>query len=229
MTDHPVELNIATASLSDEVYRALCADIADGIFQPGDKLGIEKIARLKGVSPMPVREALQRMGRDGLVAAHLNCGFRVKKITPEEVREIWAIRIELETLAIRWLMQKSIGKKLIRTLRDNCEEYQANDMIQKLYRLDMAFHGAIIQHCGSQQLQDILGSRLILLNSFFLTNAIVMVPQLGAIERSYQEHVDIVNRIEQGDTSGAESALRKHLELASRLLLRSFESQRPQR
>lgn len=227
MTGHPIELGNTGSSLSDEVYKALCADIADGVFKPGDRLGIAKIARMKGVSHMPVREALQRMERDGLAAKHLNCGFRVKKISPREGREIWAIRIALETLAVRWMMNNTkITKKLIHDLRESCEQYRRCKYIRELYVLDLKFHNIIIDHCGAPQLQDILSRRMILINCFCHSNSLGEIPTLDSIECCYREHMHLIERIASGDADGAEKAMRDHLEHADNLLRHIAEDDR---
>ena len=222
MTGHPIELNNTSSSLSDEVYKSLCADIADGLFRPGDRLGIEKIARMKGVSHMPVREALQRMGRDGLAEQHRNCGFRVKKLSLSDGQEIWAIRIALESLAVRWLMRRPVPKKVLRELRKTCEQYRRCKLIRELYVLDLKFHNIIIEHCGASQLQDILSRRVILLNSFYLSNSLIEIPPLDSIERCCREHMHIIDCIEAGDAAAAEKGMREHLELANDFLVRNL-------
>lgn len=214
MIHHEINNRNQTSSLSDEVYRTLCADIADGVFKPGERLGIERIAKLKGVSHMPVREALQRMSCDGLAEKTLNCGFRVKRLSNEDGKEIWAIRIALETLAMRWLMSQKISKKMLCELRENCELYRKNTLICELYRLDIAFHNIIINYCGAKQVRDILSRRMILLNSFYLSNSIVEIPTLDSIERCYREHLGIIECIESGDADRAEKAMSSHLEFA---------------
>lgn len=219
MTDHPIDFNNTASSLSDEVYKALCADIADGVFKPGDRLGIEKIARMKGVSHMPVREALQRMERDGLAAKLVNRGFRVKNISPREGRELWAIRIALETLAVRWLMQNTpITAALLDELRESCEQYRRCTRIRELYMRDLQFHNTIINHCGAPQLQDILSRRMILINSFYHSNSLVEIPSLDNIERCYREHMRLIDCIASGDAEKAEKAMRDHLEFADNAL-----------
>ena len=223
MIGSAINLNNSNASFGDEVYMALCRDIANGFFLPGDKLGIEAIAKMKEVSHMPVREALQRMGRDGLVEVRHNRGFYVRKITPGEVREIWAIRVELESLAIRWMMEKKVSPKLIKSLEKNCEDYRRSERIRDLYLLDMEFHSAIIKNSGSVQLHDILEKRLILLNSFYLTTAVVVIPTIKSIERSYQEHAAILQAIRKNELNTAVKCLRFHLENAGEELLKNMK------
>ena len=223
MTERKSHFANSTSSLSDEVYKSLCADIANGVFKPGDRLGIEKIANMKGVSPMPVREALQRIERDGLAAKHINCGFRVKMLSPQEGLEIWAIRIALETLAVRWLMRrKKMPQKLINELRNSCELYRKCKHIRELYVLDLKFHTIIINNCGASQLQDILGRRMVLLNSFYLSNSLTEIPTLDSIEKCYQEHTHIIDCIASGNAEEAEKAMRDHLEQANDSVSRSF-------
>lgn len=209
--------------LGDEVYKALCEDISNGVFKPGDRMGIEKIASMKGVSHMPVREAFLRMERDGLLVKLMNCGYRVKKISMREGQEIWALRIALETMAVSWLMRhRKISSKMLAELRRNCEQYRQCKFIRELFLLDLKFHKIIIDHCGAKLLQDILSRRMILLNSFYLYNSMKEIPSLDSIERSYHEHMHIIDCIESGNAAEAEKTMHDHLEQAKNSLQKFF-------
>ncbi|GAA3028255.1 GntR family transcriptional regulator [Microbacterium dextranolyticum] len=63
---HPIDL-VGGMILSDEVYARIGAAIVDGTLRPGQRLRDVEIARQLGVSRTPVREALQRLERFGLV------------------------------------------------------------------------------------------------------------------------------------------------------------------
>jgi len=202
------------SNLSDYVYNSLCRDISDGFFLAGDKLGIESLAQMKNVSHMPVREALQRMSADGLVDARHNRGFFVKRVDWKDAADMWDIRIALEELAMRGLMARGLPPALVRDLRANCEEYRVNQVMRKLYRIDLEFHDALIRESGNAQLYDIMNKRLILLNTFYLTSEIVLVPSPADIERSYREHLGLLDAMERGDADAAVRLLRAHLEYA---------------
>ena len=136
----------------------------------------------------------------------------------------WAIRIALETLAVRWLMRRrKLPKKLISSLRDCCERYRRCKLIRELYVLDLKFHTVIIDNCGAPQLQDILSRRMILLNSFCFSNSLVEIPTLDSIERCYREHSHIIDCIEADDAAGAERAMREHLEQSQGFLTRRLK------
>jgi DNA-binding GntR family transcriptional regulator len=86
---------------SDRAYRALLNEIQSGALAPGSVLGeVEQAARL-GVSRTPLREALGRLGADGLVTQQ---SPRVTVVTPidaDDVREIYEVRRALEETAAR--------------------------------------------------------------------------------------------------------------------------------
>lgn len=77
----PIDL-VAGMILSDEVYARIGAAIVDGRFPPGHQLRDVEIARRLGVSRTPVREALQRLERFGLV--EIAVGRYTRVTAPDE-------------------------------------------------------------------------------------------------------------------------------------------------
>lgn len=69
------------SALVDEAYRSLGEAIVDGRLQPGDRLRDVELAALMGISRTPVREALQRLERIGLVEVAANRYTRVAALT----------------------------------------------------------------------------------------------------------------------------------------------------
>src|SRR3954447_17791632 len=86
-------------SIPDVVYLELRRDIARGVYKPGP-LRIRPLAERFGVSATPVREALRRLEAEGLVTLRKN-QIVVNALSETELREIFAIRAELETFALR--------------------------------------------------------------------------------------------------------------------------------
>lgn len=69
------------SALVDEAYRALGGAIVDGRLRPGDRLRDVELAELMGISRTPVREALQKLERIGLVEIAANRYTRVSEVT----------------------------------------------------------------------------------------------------------------------------------------------------
>src|SRR6476659_1714191 len=97
MTEVPAS-PIDIPSIPDVVYRELRRDIARGVYKPGP-IRIRPIAERFGVSPTPVREALRRLEAEGLVTLRKN-QIVVNALSESELREVFAIRAELETFAL---------------------------------------------------------------------------------------------------------------------------------
>ncbi|MDR7541769.1 MAG: GntR family transcriptional regulator, partial [Armatimonadota bacterium] len=75
--------------------------ILRGILLAGQQLRQDEIARELGVSHIPVREALRQLEAEGLVRLRPYRGFEVSELSPEEVEELYEIRIPLECQALR--------------------------------------------------------------------------------------------------------------------------------
>ncbi|GAA4196589.1 hypothetical protein GCM10022219_23440 [Microbacterium oryzae] len=79
------KLDLSPARLGDAVYDRIAAAIVDGSLAPGERIRDLDIAESLGVSRMPVREALQRLEREGLIEMSASRFTRVTEITPEMV------------------------------------------------------------------------------------------------------------------------------------------------
>jgi DNA-binding GntR family transcriptional regulator len=86
---------------ADTVAHALRAAILCGRLPGGAHLRQEDLAAQLGVSRLPVREALRQLHGEGLVTLAPNRGAVVVALSPDEVQEIYDIRISLETMALR--------------------------------------------------------------------------------------------------------------------------------
>lgn len=86
----------------DVVLESLRQAILDGVLPPGTRLRQEDLATIVGSrSRLPVREALRALEYEGLVDSTPHRGFTVTGLDPEDIEEIYDIRIVLETHATR--------------------------------------------------------------------------------------------------------------------------------
>ena len=82
---------------TEPITTALTRDITAGTLKPGSVLTQKDLADRFGVSRIPVRDALQQLAVDGLVTVIPNRGARVISLTADEIREVYDLRILLET------------------------------------------------------------------------------------------------------------------------------------
>jgi len=92
---------LATLSVEDGVYRALRREIGQLERAPGERLRLEELASAFQVSLTPVRQALRRLESEGLVVSLPRRGSRVAPLSVEELEEIQALRLGLETFLAR--------------------------------------------------------------------------------------------------------------------------------
>jgi DNA-binding GntR family transcriptional regulator len=92
---------LEVSSVEDGVYRALRAEIGRLELAPGERLRLEELAGRFGVSLTPVRHALRRLESEGLVVSLPRRGSRVAPLSIEELEEIQALRLGLETFLAR--------------------------------------------------------------------------------------------------------------------------------
>lgn len=87
--------------MEDGVYRALRQEIGRLDLAPGERLRLEELASRFDVSLTPVRHALRRLESEGLVVSLPRRGSRVAPLSLEELEEIQALRLGLETFLAR--------------------------------------------------------------------------------------------------------------------------------
>ena len=85
--------------LARQVHAALTERIAQGKIGPEERLVVERVAAELGVSPTPVREAINRLLQDGLVEDAPNGRLRIVRLTPDYVVNTFMVRAALEGLA----------------------------------------------------------------------------------------------------------------------------------
>ena len=89
------------SALSDRVYQLLKTRIIELDLGPGERLQVEKLAAQLGVSPTPVREALNRLSAEGIVTAAAYRGFHVSPLlSAEELTKLLSARRVIETAAL---------------------------------------------------------------------------------------------------------------------------------
>lgn len=205
------------STLEEKVYNILEDQILSQKLRAGDSVTEMKLSKELGVSRTPVREALQRLDREGLIKLRPNKGAVVVGISERDLIDIYKIRTRLEGLAAR-IAAENADETLIRQLSDNIELtefYMSKGNIEKLKDLDSDFHDIIYSYCQSR----ILGKTLSELHRYIVCYRKLSLSVKGRLERSLAEHREIVEAIKKGDAEGADSLMSAHVELALSNLL----------
>ncbi|MBO5007049.1 MAG: GntR family transcriptional regulator, partial [Clostridia bacterium] len=174
------------STLEEKVYNILEDQILSQKLRAGDSVTEMKLSKELGVSRTPVREALQRLDREGLIKLRPNKGAVVVGISERDLIDIYKIRMRLEGLAAR-IAAENADETLIRRLSDNIELtefYMSKGNIEKLKDLDSDFHDIIYGYCQSR----ILGKTLSELHRYIVCYRKLSLSVKGRLERSLAEH-----------------------------------------
>jgi DNA-binding GntR family transcriptional regulator len=190
-------------------YDALHQSIVAGELSPGERLIEEELAERLGLSRGAVREAILRLGHEGLVVRERNRGARVRRFTVEEAVEILEARAALESLAAGYaaLRRTDDEARELEGLVDDMERLQAAGELLAMSERNAAMHRRILEisaHAVARDICSRLHSQMVRFQ--FRT---VLAP--GRSTKSLAEHRAIVAAIATGDRAAAERAMREHL------------------
>jgi GntR family transcriptional regulator, carbon starvation induced regulator len=95
-----------TVTLNASVLVQMRADIIACRLMPNERLRVETLRERYGMGTSPIREALMRLEAEGLVELEQNKGFRVAEVSREKLIDLIRTRIEIESIALRWSLEK---------------------------------------------------------------------------------------------------------------------------
>lgn len=201
----------SASSLPEFVYSELRRAILNGVFRPGQMLRQEEVAALMGVSRSPLREALPRLEAEGIVVLHPRRGYAVAALRPDEIKEVFDLRVLLEShLAVH-----SISK---RTEADIAKVYEiANQMRQVAdltddkstaawFDLNAAFHDALLSPAGMPHYMRALATARGVIEAYIRAE----VRLTGDKYEAQQEHGHLAQAFVNGDTTGFMEMIRQH-------------------
>ena len=203
-----------TGTLADRVYRTLREQILRGIYEPGQKLNLDQLARDLKVSNTPIREATARLERLGLVETVPYSGPKLKRLSTAQMQDTYDVRIALEALAVQLVAQSEdpdVFKGMAAALE--MQERACNgDDPRAVVDADRAFHDALVEASGNSVLLEMLPN---LSDRTRLLLELNTPPSEGmnkaAALRRLQGHRRIFEALREGNADAAVQELRREL------------------
>ena len=147
--------------MAELIYRTLRENIADIIrkriiyqeLEPGQKIVEQDLAKEFKTSRAPIREALRQLENEGLIEYVRNAGCSVKEITLEESFEIYLMRANYETMAVK-LMGGNVPEDTICRMEEVLEKMKKLDEEQfdQVFVYDNQMHGLLVEMTGMTRL-----------------------------------------------------------------------------
>lgn len=216
-----------SSSRKDLAYEGLRRRILDNVWPPGHQALEQEIALELGLSRTPVREALIRLEREGLVQVIPRHGMRVLPMSATDMREIYEILTALESLAVERVATRRPSDAELAPLVQATQAMAralARDDLDAWARADEAFHAQLVTMAGNRLLTDAVFSHWDRAHRARMFTLRLRPKPVN----STQEHMALVECLRAGDSAGASAVNRAHRQRASRELLALFEHYRLQ-
>jgi DNA-binding GntR family transcriptional regulator len=194
----------------DWIAQTLRQAILCGDLKSGQPLPQDEIAARFGVSKIPAREALLQLRAEGLVTFYPNRGAIVSALSAEEVDEIYAMRIALETLALRRAIPKHEWADFVRldgliTIMDD-----ERDAL-KWSALNWEFHAALYAPCALPRLLESIRA----LHANVQRYVVVYLTSTDYHTEAQRQHRVILKACQRGNADAAADQLARHLSQAA--------------
>ena len=190
-------------------YKAILNAIDVGIYKPGDRLVESELATRFGGSRTPIREALQRLETQSLLARD-GRSLIVASLDHDQMAELYAVRGALEGLAAELAAQHAAPEEISVLYKMVEEDRAILDDPAKLSQSNRRFHRQL--HRASHNRYLVQQLDLVYRSMALLATTSLAVDGRGAV--ALDEHLSIVQAIEARDAEAASKALRDHLSIA---------------
>ncbi|MET0933535.1 MAG: GntR family transcriptional regulator [Mycetocola sp.] len=212
------------------MWRGLREHVYDNILElllredspSGTRLTINTVARQLGVSPTPVREALVKLERTGLVTREANKGYRVApQLGPEQLGELFEAREMLEVraaslaaahadsmlpeLRIAHELHRRAGEAVVTAVDSGTADLA---LAREYYARDRDFHDIIFRHSGNRYLIEMSDSLGALMHRLRRT----VHRGVTDVREAIAEHEAVIVAFENGEADRAAEAMRIHID-----------------
>ena len=211
-------------SIAESVHERIYERIMALEIPPGARIPIDGLARELNVSQTPVREALTRLEREGLVRkAHLIGYSASPQLTHKEFDDLYKFRLLLEPEGARLACQKLTPETLasIEGAAANMEKGEQpvdrNSRYSRFARADAHFHDEILRVADNEFVRQALNNQHIHLHIFRL------MFHSRVTQEALEEHERLLAAFRARDADGAYAAMQDHIERSRDRLAAAFE------
>ena len=199
----------AAPSLAEQAYVDVKQLIFDFTLMPGARFSETELVQRLAVSRTPLRQALQRLQREGFLEVFPKLGWQVAALDFDTFDELYDLRVLLECQAVQRLCDAEPRDDL-----QNLASVWSVDVADRLSdgeavsHLDEAFHQQLVRSSGNRQMARVHAD---------ITERIRIIRRLDftkteRMSATYDEHARILRAIARRRTDEAQRLLRAHIE-----------------
>ena len=202
-------MNVSLLLSPDQIAENLRSAILDRELPPGMILNQSSLATRFGVSRIPLREALRTLAAEGLITNRPGVGSIVTELTPEDVAELYDIRLAIEPPLAEAIVENSSRKRLasLEQRAGEMERARLSGDRDAFSRANYRFHADLYSMAGTRYVSHFIFMAMNLVEPY----SRVYLHVLHRTDRAQTEHLDMLEAIRDGDAARLRSQIETHL------------------
>lgn len=210
--------------LREMVYEELKMQILKGSIIPGTRMMEVELAEEMGVSRTPIREAIRKLEKEGLVTIEPRRGAYASMISTEDMVEILEVRQDLEGLAAYFAANRMTDEQMaeLKEVSNNYNEAVKRGKMEDMIKYDTRFHHIIVESCRNKILVQMIEQ----LQELVLRFRYIYYDNFRRAENMPEEHEAIVAAISEGNADKARAAADIHIDRLKELVVKEGVQQR---
>lgn len=215
---------VRPTSISESVHQRIYEKLMALEISPGARIPIDGLARELNVSQTPVRDALNRLEREGLVRkAHLVGYSAAPQLTRKEFEDLYNFRLMIEPESARQACRNLTPETLLRLelaagdMKNGEQPADRNSRYSLFARADAHFHDEILKIAANEVVRQALSDQHIHLHIFRL------MFHSRVTQEALEEHERLIGAFRAGDADAAYSAMHDHISRSRDRLVAAFE------
>jgi DNA-binding GntR family transcriptional regulator len=209
--------------MPEAVYQQLKAAIVTGVFQPGQTLRQEDIAKQLGVSRGPLREALPKLEAEGMIVSQPHRGCTVVSLAPAEIREIFELRAMLEASLAKASARKkdpvaALRMREIASTMRSLEISTIESDRQRWFDLNYELHDILLAVAGRRHHLRLLEIVRALAEPYLRME----ISLTGSFAQADEEHDGLIDAFVAGNCESLEKLTREHVQHTAQRLVEAL-------
>ena len=191
------------------VYEELKMRILKGEIAPGQRLMEVETSEELGVSRTPVREAIKKLEKEGLVVVEPRRGTYAAQISDNDLIEILEVRESLEALAAQYAAKrmKATQKEKLKSIAEKYTKAVKDGKLTMMIKYDTEFHRILAEGSNNKTLINLIDQ----LRELLLRFRYLYYDNTARAEKNPAEHQRIIDAIMDGDEKAAHDATLAHI------------------
>ncbi|MEE1170033.1 MAG: GntR family transcriptional regulator [Anaerovoracaceae bacterium] len=191
------------------VYEELKMRILKGEIAPGQRLMEVETSEELGVSRTPVREAIKKLEKEGLVVVEPRRGTYAAQISDNDLIEILEVRESLEALAAQYAAKrmKATQKEKLKSIAEKYNKAVKDGKLTMMIKYDTEFHRILAEGSNNKTLINLIDQ----LRELLLRFRYLYYDNTARAEKNPAEHQRIIDAIMDGDEKAAHDATLAHI------------------